>query len=368
MRVLLITPDYPPMRGGIQLICARLVAHSRHAFEVVCAGAAEGSLDDGTIRAIRAPRLPSPAASVAALNAAALGRALSPRPEAIISGHIVASPAAVVAQRLLGIPFVQYFYALELSARPRLMRFAASNAAAAVAVSSYTRQLAASLGAPAGSVRVIKPGVDLPPSAALPAERPIRSATIITVARLEDRYKGFDVMLKALPLVRAKVADVQWVVVGEGPLRAELQGTAEALGLGDCVTFKRAVDDATRDQLLEEADVFAMPSRLLPGGGGGEGFGIVYLEAGAHGLPCVAGNVGGALDAVSDGETGLLVDPTDHVAVAEAITRLLTDRELASRLGQAGRRRAQSQSWQAMAGQVDDLLEEVVRERRRLRH
>ncbi len=104
-----------------------------------------------------------------------------------------------------------------------------------------------------------------------------------------------------------------------------------------------------------------MPSRLVPGGlGGGEGFGIVYLEAGAHGLPCVAGNVGGSVDAVIDGETGLLVDPTDHVAVAGAITDLLLDPALRLRLGEAGRARAERLSWAHMAEEVDTLIERVV--------
>ena len=85
------------------------------------------------------------------------------------------------------------------------------------------------------------------------------------------------------------------------------------------------------------AQLLAMPSRLPAGGFAGEGFGIVYLEAGAYGKPVVAGNVGGALDAVRDGETGLLVDPLDPLAVAEAIATLLSDRELAGRLGEGGR-------------------------------
>jgi glycosyltransferase involved in cell wall biosynthesis len=102
-----------------------------------------------------------------------------------------------------------------------------------------------------------------------------------------------------------------------------------------------------------------------PGGRGGEGFGIVYLEAGAHGLPCVAGNVGGSVDAVVDGESGLLVDPTDHVAVADAIADLLLDPDLRTRLGEAGRARAEKLSWAHMAEQVDDLIERVVAEAKR---
>jgi phosphatidylinositol alpha-1,6-mannosyltransferase len=213
---------------------------------------------------------------------------------------------------------------------------------------------------------MILPGVDPPTgSSSLPVERQTDPPTIITVARLEDRYKGFDVMIKALPLVRARVPDARWVVVGEGSLRAELEAMAASLDVADRITFTGRLDDEARDEWLERADVFAMPSRLLPGGRGGEGFGIVYLEAGTHGLPCVAGDVGGSVDAVVDGETGLLVDPTDHVAVADAIADLLLDPDMRKRLGEAGRARAKKLSWAHMAEQVDDLIERVVAEAKR---
>lgn len=77
--------------------------------------------------------------------------------------------------------------------------------------------------------------------------------------------------------------------------------------------------------------------------------------------------MGGALDAVIDGETGLLVDPTHHVVAADSIVALLTDRELAAKLGTAGQRRAEAQTWQRMVGEVDDLIEVPVSERRQRR-
>jgi phosphatidylinositol alpha-1,6-mannosyltransferase len=172
-------------------------------------------------------------------------------------------------------------------------------------------------------------------------------------------------MIRALSLVRVRVPGARWVVVGEGSLRGELDVMARASGVAGSITFAGALDDGARDEWLDRADVFAMPSRLMPGGLGGEGFGIVYLEAGAHGLPCVAGQLGGSADAVINGETGLTVDATDHVAVADAITKLLLDRELRVRLGEAGRARAAQFSWARMAEQVDDLIERLVAARER---
>jgi phosphatidylinositol alpha-1,6-mannosyltransferase len=166
-------------------------------------------------------------------------------------------------------------------------------------------------------------------------------------------------MLRALPLVRARVPDVQWVVVGGGPLLPVYQRMAWALGVADHVRFLGPVDDVERDLWLDRAHVFAMPSRLSATGGG-EGFGIAYLEAGAHRLPVVAGNVGGAVDAVLDGVTGVLVDPTDHLSVAEALTDLLVDRRRAQLLGAAGAARARQFAWPGIAKQVEHLLQEVA--------
>jgi phosphatidylinositol alpha-1,6-mannosyltransferase len=179
------------------------------------------------------------------------------------------------------------------------------------------------------------------------------------VARLTDWHKGHDVMIRALPLVRTRVPDVQWIVVGDGRLRHEYERRVSASGLREQVMFLGEVDDLERDRWLGRARVFAMPGRLTANGGG-EGFGIAYLEAAAHGLPAVAGNAAGACDAVIDHVTGLLVDPTDHVAVANAVTRLLLDRQLAESLGRAGELHARSLAWPKVAQKVEDLLHRVA--------
>lgn len=329
------------------------------------------------------------AARNVALNACALLEAVRFRPDVTLSAHIVTSPAAAAVQRLLGAPTVQYFYANEIPNKPRLAAFAARRASRAIAISSYTASLLAARGAPPARVSLIPPGVDLPanhssesvqspvlegpnedpagrPSSDDPAVRPSsedRSAarpTILTIARLQDRYKGHDVLIEALATVRAQVPGVEWVVIGDGPLRAELEVLARSTGVADAVRFLGSLSDAQRDLWLRRADLFAMPSRLPGGGLAGEGFGIVYLEAAAYGKPVLAGNVAGALDAVADGESGLLVDPTDPQAVASAITRLLLDRELARALGAAGAERARGFAWPVICERVEALLLESL--------
>ncbi len=356
-RLLVITPDFPPARGGIQVLSHRLAAGMEgFRTRVVAAdapGAAEfDAADDLAVRRVRTdPRLGK--GRNIALNAAACAEALRFRPQLTLSVHIVASPAAALVRRVTGAPTVQYFHAKEIGAKPTLAAFAARRAQATIAVSAYTSRLIAATGGTAGATSLIPPGVDLPPEAEpLPEPRP----TLLTIARLEDRYKGHDVIVRALPLIRAAVPDVQWIVIGDGPLRSGLERLAVAHGVEDAVHFLGAVSDAERNAWLRRAHALAMPSRLPDGDFAGEGFGIVYLEAGAYGKPVLAGNVAGALDAVADGESGLLVDPADHLAVAAAATKLLRDRELAQRLGAAGRARAQGFAWPRICGRVEALL------------
>lgn len=185
--------------------------------------------------------------------------------------------------------------------------------------------------------------------------------TVLTIGRMEHHYKGHDVMVRAMAIVAARVPGAQWVVIGDGTLRAELTGLARAAGLGeDTVRFLGAVDDRERDAWLDRADVFAMPSRLPGGGLAGEGFGIVYLEAAAHGCPVVAGAVGGALDAVEDGVTGLLVDPTDHRAIAAALIELLEDRPRRERMASAAAIRARRFAWPRVAAELETAIGGLV--------
>lgn len=360
-RLLIITPDFPPAHGGIQVMAHRL-AQGMGGFDTstVTLSSPDAARFDAraqlAVRRVGAHGAPH-AARVALLNLAALAEAASFRPEATLSLHIVGSPAAVAIRAALGAPFVQYYHAKEIPARRRLAAFAADRADAVITVSGYCEQLIADTGAHPRQVRQIPGGVDLPTEAApVQSERP----TVVTVARLEDRYKGHDVMLEALARVRERVVDVQWVVVGDGPLRGELEARAGRLGLDGAVRFLGAVPDAERDLWLRRAALLAMPSRLPDDGRAGEGFGIVFMEAAVHGKPVVAGNVGGALSSVKDGETGLLVDPRDPAAVAEAIVRLLLDRELAGRLGAAGAARARELSWPAQAARVERVLLEQL--------
>lgn len=359
-RVLLATPDFPPLRGGIQLVMHRLAAGLEGETRVVTLGsegAAEFDRDSGLDVVRVARRAERNRLATTLLNAAAVREGFRFEPDLVVSGHAVTAPAASAMRRLRGVATVQYVYADEFRSRPRLTALAVRGASASVAVGEHGRRMAIASGADPRWARVMTPGVDPPgPVAAERADRP----TVLTVARLAQAHKGHDRMVEAISRVRERVPGVRWVVVGDGPLRPELERAVEARGLSSAVLFTGALGDSERDGWLDRAHVFAMPSRLPPGGVGGEGFGIVYLEAGAHGLPVVAGAVGGALDAVDHEETGLLVDPNDPAAIADAIATLLLDPPLARRLGEAGRERARHSTWERHLEAFEELLAELA--------
>jgi phosphatidyl-myo-inositol dimannoside synthase len=317
-----------------------------------------GRRDEGPVEVVRVlrPAWTGRRGSIGLINAAAVVQAARHRPDLVLSGHVNVSPAALALGKMLHVPYVQYVHGREVVVRPRLSRRALEGAAAVVAVSRYSAELAMQCGAEPACVHQIPPGVDVVESRGSPGDGP---PTVVTVTRLEERYKGIDVLIRAMPLVRARVPGARLVVVGHGHMRSTYVSLAAALGLNGSVVFPGSVSDEERNRFLDCGHVFAMTSRLSSDGGG-EGFGIVYLEAGVHGLPVVAGDVAGARDAVVDGETGLLVDPSDHLAVAEAISELLTNPALAQRLGRAGAQRAREHSWPVIARRVEDLLLEVA--------
>ena len=224
-------------------------------------------------------------------------------------------PSGWVAART-GRPFVLQVWGTDLELARRLPAVARSilrRARLVIAASTELARAAEQLGA--REVRVIPSGVDLPPEVGEEAEPP----EVLYAGRLSEE-KG------VLELVAA--ADgMRVVVAGDGPLRPRVPN---ALGF---------VPHEQLQQLYARAAVVACPSRR-------EGFGVACLEAMAHGRPVVAADVGGLRDLVVDGETGYLVPPRDVPALRAALGRLLVDRELRRRLGDAGRRRAAERfSW-----------------------
>ena len=159
---------------------------------------------------------------------------------------------------------------------------------------------------------------------------------IVSVGRLVHR-KGQDVLIEAMPAILKEVPEAHVLMIGEGPYRSYLENRAKALGIQEKITFIGRIQYADLPRYICVGDLFVMPSRSRLAGLEVEGLGIVYLEASACGLPVIAGNSGGAPDAVLQGETGLVIDGTKKEEIAAAAIGLLLDAPRSKAMGIRGR-------------------------------
>ena len=153
---------------------------------------------------------------------------------------------------------------------------------------------------------------------------------LLTVGRVVPR-KGMDTIIRALPSLIETFPDLHYLLVGRGEYRATLEALAAELGVSDHVTFVGSVADGELVEHYRLCDLFVMPNRELPNHDT-EGFGLVFLEANACGKPVIGGRAGGVVEAVRDGENGLLVNGDDVADVSRAIASVLGDEALADRL------------------------------------
>jgi phosphatidyl-myo-inositol dimannoside synthase len=363
-RVLLVSPAFPPSPGGIERTAAALAAGLSGEYEIdVVAGRPPSAVGMAPPAGIRmhwsANEPPYGRRATVSLLRLAMGVGIRQAPDVVLALHIRAMPAARALRRVRGSRCLLVVHAKEMREQAALASASVRWADAVVTVSEFSRSLALEAGADPRRIEVINPGVS-PPAVAVP---PLRSRagppTIVTVARMSDWHKGHDVALEAMARLHARRPDVRWAMIGDGPLREELWQRACRLGIGERVELPGAVDDRDLHERLASAHAFCLLSRTPAGRAAGEGFGIAFIEAGAHGLPVVAGRVPGVVDAVGDGTSGLLVDPQDPDAVAAALERVLVDQELAQRLADGGAARAASLRWPAVVRRYRTVIESV---------
>lgn len=184
------------------------------------------------------------------------------------------------------------------------------------------------------------------------SDRPV----VVCVSRLVPR-KGQDTLILAMPAILAREPDAVLLIVGGGPYAEELEKLAAETGVTDSVRFTGPVPWEELPAHFGAGDVFAMPCRTRRGGLDVEGLGIVYLEASATGLPVVAGDSGGAPDAVLDGETGWVVRGGSVEETADRVATLLGDPELCRRMGERGRAWVEEKwRWDLLAEHLKALL------------
>ena len=287
-------------------------------------------------------------------------------------GHVNAAIAARKLKRRYGTPYLLWTHALEImddwlraSILPAMV-----DADLVITNSEFTRTLVASAGVPQSRIVKIRPGAE--PTHFCPGMDCSELAqrlgvtgrpTLLTVSRIvkANRYKGHDVVLRALPKVVRAVPDVAYVIVGDGDDLDYLHRLASECGVQKNVTFAGRVSDAELPLLYNACDAFVMCSRedRTKRGILAEGFGIALVEASACGKPAIAGRSGGVSDAVQDGITGLLVNPVDTEEVADAIIKVLREPGLANVLGNNGRKWVESEmNWNRAADEFQHAIEQ----------
>jgi len=245
---------------------------------------------------------------------------------------------ALIASRLLGIPFSFTAHANDLYANPVLLPMKIREAAFIVAISEYNRRhMVNVVGDPdiASKVHVVHCGLDPAQFPYAPPEERSERPIILGVGRLVEK-KGFTYLIAACRHLVQAGYDFEVRIIGDGPLRASLAQAIQAAGLGGRVRLLGALPQEKVREHLRQATIFALPC-VIARDGDRDGIPVALMEAMATGLPVVSTTVSGIPELVIHGESGLLVSPGDSQALARALGRLLGDPFLRRRLGEKGR-------------------------------
>jgi len=375
---LLIANDFPPVASGIATFFYQIWQLLPPQRTRIWAPELPGSeqVDAGYPIPVRRIRLSvgesAGAKAVKTLLTAlyAVTQAIGEPPKRLHCGQILSSGlAGWLCRRAFGIPYVIYVYGSETVrlARgyhsTRLMRRILSDSEWVVTNSDATSNEYRRFGVPDGKLLRIYPGVDPRVFRPMPGDPAWierldlgNRRVLLTVARLDQR-KGHDMVLRSL---RRLESDVVYLIAGRGREEDRLRALADELGVQDRVRFLGFVPDSDLPTVYNLCDVFVMPNRVTEGTdlqGDIEGFGISFLEAGACEKPVVAGRSGGAVEAVLDGNTGLLVDPQSEKKIADALQRLLEAPQFSESLGRQARQRIGREfDWRILAAQVEEIL------------
>lgn len=374
-RILHITRNLPPLVGGMERLNWHIADELSRCAQVQLIGP-EGSaaLRPAAVPVTEVPLRPLPRfLLVSAWQAMAVARRF--RPHIVLAGSGLTAPAAWLAARASGARAHVYLHGLDAAVQHLAYRAlwypAIRRMDGVIANSQPTAELARRLGVAAEKIRIIHPGVTLPAAAqSAAALQDFRQRhqlgdkrLLLSVGRLTTRKGLREFVQHALPAIVQAAPDTLLAVVGEAPAdslhasvqtRASIQAVADAAGIGQHLRFLGVI---TNPQELaaayESAALHIFPVRHLPGDP--EGFGMVAIEAAAHGLPTVAFATGGIVDAVAPGQSGHLVAPGDYPTLTQAALQVLADGPSAWQT--RARAFAVQFAWPAMGQKLADILQ-----------
>ena len=358
---LVITNDFPPRDGGIQTFVYELVSRLDPSMVTVLASSYPGdaefdqTLDFRVVRAQTQTLLPTQ-------NTTRLARQLVAETGATRVLFGAAAPLALMSPQLrrLGVKQIvamshghEAGWALTPGTRALLKRIG-SSADVVTYLGDYTRNKIGRVfdKQSRNAMRRLAPAVD--PEVFTPANK---NAATELISRLMKR-KGQDQLIKVMPGIVKRIPNAHLVIVGGGSFEERLRKLASASPVAQHITFTGKVPYDELPLWYAGADIFAMPCRTRNAGWDVEGLGIVYLEASASGIPVIAGDSGGAPDAVLEGETGFVINGQSLIEIEDAIVKVLTDQSLAHSLGRRGREWVLSDwTWEHAVKRLNDLLD-----------
>lgn len=344
-RVLLVTRNLPPLVGGMEQLNWHMADELARYAEVHVIGPA-GSAAQGPENAqiIEVPLRPLWKFLLASTRAA-FAQARSFKPDIVLAGSGLTAPAALLAARAVAARACVYLHGLDAAVQHPVYRAlwhpAIRQMDAVIANSQPTAELARAIGVQSDKIRIVHPGVKLPiapqsPEAlhAFRRRHDLRDARLLlSIGRLTTRKGLREFVQHALPPIVRASPNTILVVVGDAPTdslhatgqsQISIQAVADAAGIGQHLRFLGFVTDpAELACAYEAAYVHVFPVRQIAGDP--EGFGMVAIEAAAHGLPTVAFATGGIVDAVGPMQSGLLVTPGDYPSLARATLQVLAD-------------------------------------------
>ena len=362
--ILFATQNFLPSVGGTQIYVTGLadaLAVKGHGVEVFCDTASKGAAEkvDGA-RSYPIRRFGGPRPLMRRRKARAVVKRIAQGGvKAVVTDtwksleHL--PPESLSKVRVLCLAHGNEFLHAPESAKGKLLIRCMAKADIVAANSHFTADLARPFATGKTRVRVVWPGIVPPLGASRTAKTKQEGGpTILTIARLEPR-KGIDAVLRALPVLIKTHPNLRYDIGGKGDDHERLQELVRSLKLGKHVRFHGFTDEQMKAEMLQRADIFALPNRREHRSV--EGFGIVFMEAAAYGVPSIAGMDGGASDAVVDGKTGLIADGDSDAAVLAVLSRLLNNPAERHAMGEAARVRFWREfAWDAAIGRFESAL------------
>lgn len=297
------------------------------------------------------------------------------KPDLIWVGQVLPVGEAVyMIKKFFGIPYFVSAHGMDIMLpqqklyKEKIMRRVLNVAQFITANSQFTKKELLNLGIPEGKIEIIYPCPNVSRGAnnaergkeevnALKNKLKIQNKKVLlTVGRLVKR-KGQAKVIEAMPKLLEQFPNLVYLIIGEGPESLNLKSFGLRMGVDNNVILLNNISNEELPAYYKSADLFVMPAVNLIGDV--EGFGIVYLEAADFGLPAVAAKSGGVMEAIIDGQTGLLVEPDNQADLISKISRLLTDQSLYQKLSNEAKARVKKDyTW---AKQAEKLNKKIMR-------